>query len=430
MSHLPRHVRQVARVIHDAGFGVWIVGGALRDHFMGIPPKDWDVATTASPEDVVRLFPRVFPVGMRHGTVSVLAGRGVVEVTRLREADGRGSVFADLARRDFTVNALALDYPTGRLLDPFQGRRDLRRGILRAVGDPTERFREDPLRVLRACRLVAQYGFRIERRTFLALRREVHGLQSVAPERIRDEIFKLILGKHVLEGFTCMHRGGVMEQILPELQGRRVNAEREHAGGGSCDSMALLAACPRCLNLRLAALFHQTGERSESRGDRELEHGRGFYTESAAVACRVLQRWRASRRRMKEVTHILEHHFHEEFQQWDDEAIRRFLANIELERLEDILLFSRACFVTQGHKARSRKAFDSFRWRVQGIVASGELILPAQLAIDGEDVMEILGIGPGPQVGAWLKKLHEKVLQNPCLNERKILVDFLKKAGL
>ncbi|MDY0040289.1 MAG: CCA tRNA nucleotidyltransferase, partial [Desulforhabdus sp.] len=213
---IPPDVEYLLEKIHEAGFDVWLVGGAIRDFLYGWPPKDWDLATEASPQEIIRLFPRVIPVGIRHDTVQVYTGERAIEVTSYRSRGAEG-ILSDLGRRDFTVNALAMAYPNRTVIDLFAGRHDLQAGILRAVGDARARFSEDPLRALRAGRFVSVYGLSIEENTFAALTDEAEKLGSVAVERIRTEMFKLLLGDNVFSAFEWMRRGKVLGQIFPEV---------------------------------------------------------------------------------------------------------------------------------------------------------------------------------------------------------------------
>lgn len=430
LDGIPPGVLGIARVIHEAGFGVWIVGGALRDLILGVTPRDWDLVTTALPHHVTNLFPKVIPVGIRHGTVCVHLGGTAVEVTSCSWSE-QGGILRDLGRRDFTVNALALAYPEGVVLDPYEGERDLHLGVLRAVGDAKSRFREDPLRVIRACRLVAYYDFHIEPATFRALMEETSRLKSVAQERIRDEIYKLILGKQLGGAFECLRRGGVLKQVLPEFD--------EPGSGGSgapCSSerylhmVATMAGCPERLNLRLAALFQHIGKHGTKESCKESPLNESSFRESAKVAALVLKRWRASGHQIRTITDIIKYQPPEGIRNWDDPTIRRYLNRIDSPLLEDILLLAQADRSARADSQRLLDEYASFRFRAHSLLESGEVVPIGELAVNGKDVMEILGIDSGPLVGRWLRKLHRMVLENPSLNQRKILMDFLRKSEL
>lgn len=430
LDGIPSGVLEIARIIHEGGFRVWIVGGALRDRLLGVTPKDWDLATTALPHHVTSLFPKVIPVGIRHGTVGVHLGGTAVEVTSCMWGEQEG-ILRDLGRRDFTVNALALGYPEGVVLDPYEGERDLRHGILRAVGDAQSRFREDPLRVIRACRLVAYYDFRIEQATFRALMEKAPMVKSVAQERIRDEIFKLILGKQLVGAFECLRCGGVLKQILPEFD------ESRSCGSGACRSserylhmVATMADCPERLNLRLAAMFHHIGKHGTKEFCEESSLNESSFRENANVAALVLKRWRASGHQIRAVTDIIKCQPPEGVGNWDNATIRRYLERIDPALLEDILLLAHADRSARADGQRLLDEYASFRLRAQSLLESGQVVPIGKLAVNGKDVMEIMGIDSGPLVGRLLRELHGMVLDNPSLNQRKILIDFLRKSEL
>jgi tRNA nucleotidyltransferase (CCA-adding enzyme) len=226
---IPGDARAICAALGAAGHGAWVVGGCVRDHLLGRAVSDWDVCTSARPEEVVRLFPRSIPTGMAHGTVTVVRGGAHYEVTTLRGegtySDGRrpdtvhflDDVRDDLARRDFTVNAIAYDPLQHRLVDPFGGRDDLRAGLLRAVGDALQRFREDGLRVLRGARFVASLGFTLEPDTEAAITGALDVFQRVSAERVRDEWMKTLKAPRPSGAFRVMHRRGILGLVAPAL---------------------------------------------------------------------------------------------------------------------------------------------------------------------------------------------------------------------
>ena len=229
MFILPKNVASIIDKLQESGFLAYAVGGSIRDALLGIEAKDWDIATNAKPEEVTRLFERVIPTGLAFGTVSVLLDGQTYEVTTFRKdgryLDGRrpetitfaNTIEEDLSRRDFTVNAIAYDKKNGELIDPFNGQADLKRKTLRAVGAPVERFSEDGLRSLRACRFSSQLGFEIEEKTFSAISRTLDIFKKVSPERIHDEIVKLLVSDAPMIGLENMRKCGLLAEILPEL---------------------------------------------------------------------------------------------------------------------------------------------------------------------------------------------------------------------
>ena len=427
---VPPDVRAIARKLHEGGFGVWFVGGALRDFLLGRRPKDWDLATSASPGAVIELFPRVIPLGLRHGTVCVHWNAAEVEVTSIPLGES-GGILSDLGRRDFTVNALALAYPDGILLDPHQGLRDLRSKVLRAVGDAGSRFREDPLRIIRACRFVSQYGFRLHGKTFQSLKDEVGGLELVARERIRDEVFKLIEGEEVFGAFELMRHGGVLDKLLPELVGvSGLEGDHRHQRDVTMHTLAVVGTCPPRLTLRLAALFHELGGCSVEEEPACPAHAKASFHVSVAVAIKVLTRWRASGMQVREVAALVANQVPKGIRGWSAGAIRRFIAHWGPASFEDVLELARADRISSENADLLMEELSWFRSRAEAILGSGEALTVRQLAVDGRDVMDVLGLQPGPAVGGMLNQLLGRVLEDPSLNERKILMDFLKKTRL
>lgn len=427
---VPPDTLAIAQRLHDNGFRVWFVGGALRDFLLGRKPKDWDLATSASPGEVMELFARVIPVGLRHGTICVHWNAAQVELTSVPVGEG-GGILSDLRRRDFTVNALALTFPDGFLLDPHHGRRDLQSRILRAVGDASARFREDPLRIVRACRFVAQYGFRVHGAFLRSMTEEVEGLKSVATERIRDEIFKLIQGEKIRDAFELMRAGGVLEKVLPELA----------SVGGASDcppcqqgvyrhTVAVVKICPPRLVLRLAALFHELGTCSTEENANGLACGRDLFRESADAAVHVLTRWRASGRQIREVAALVANQIPRGIRGWSPGSLRRFVAGWVPASPEDVLDLARADRICSVDSNQLLEELCWFRSRAREILESGEAVTVRDLAVDGRDVMESLRLRPGRTVGMVLNNLLDMVIEDPNLNERKILMDFLKKTRL
>ena len=226
LRFVPDDVLGVMEKIHRAGAEVWVVGGALRDFLLEIEPKDWDLATSASTGQIVSLFPRVIPVGIRHGTVQVRTRTRDIEVTSF-EPTGEAGILKDLGRRDFTINSLALSYPQGVLIDPHRGREDLKAGLIRAVGNPRARFSEDPLRIVRAARICGIYGFRVDHTALDAMRELSGKLESVSGERIRNEILKILRPPTCPGLLTCSRKSGALGRLLPGLDAA-ANIETAH----------------------------------------------------------------------------------------------------------------------------------------------------------------------------------------------------------
>ncbi|MFZ2635122.1 MAG: polynucleotide adenylyltransferase, partial [Rectinemataceae bacterium] len=273
MPNPPEELRELARRFESQGHKAYLVGGAVRDAFMGRPAGDYDVATDASPEEVLRIFPRVIPTGIKHGTVTVLLRHYKVEVTTFRiehgYSDGRrpdsvefaADIGADLSRRDFTINAMAWDILGRELVDPYGGQADLAAKTIRAVGNPEARFGEDGLRPLRALRFASQLDFSLDPDTFAAIPKALDRYRSVSAERVRDEFSKILLSPLPSRGLRLMESTGILFESLPEF---RVCRGATQKGGHAFDVLdhlyASVDAAPPDLVLRLSALFHDVGK--------------------------------------------------------------------------------------------------------------------------------------------------------------------------
>lgn len=397
-NRIPAFVLEVARRLLEAGHVVYLVGGAPRDLLLGREPADWDLATSARPWEVADLFAGrpLVTAGLRHGTVGVVQEGRTVEVTTFRVegpyADFRRPDYVrfvdrleeDLRRRDFTVNALALDPRTGELHDPCGGLPDLQAGVVRAVGEPEDRFREDALRLLRAFRLVAEYGWRLEPATARAIVSCSFLLERVAAERIWGEMERLLLAPWAAAALGEMSRLSLLERLLPGVSPAAVAAVGE-AGPG--------------LELRLAVLLL-----------------------SSADPGAALERLRAPGRVAREVLFLLSHHLAEIPADWSDAQIRRWIARVGRERAEEALFLTRARVAARG---RDLSAWEGFRRRVKEQLETPFPTRVEELAVSGEDVMEALDCGPGPQVGRALNWLLELALEDPRRNDPRTLRDLL-----
>ena len=387
---IPGPVRALLASLAEAGHPSFLVGGCVRDLLRGRTAVDFDVATPASAEELLALLPRAIPIGLHHGTVMVPTRSGPVDVTSFRKGP---RLEDDLAHRDFTVNAIAYDPGTGAVLDPFGGREDLARGVLRAVGSAAERLAEDPLRALRACRLVAVLGLRVDPEVEAALPGARPGLARVARERIRHEIAELLLAEGVAEGLALLRRSGIEADLAP---------------GAAADAGPVAAALPADLDLRVAAWL---------RGTRSTP---------------ILRALRFPRRSVEAVAWILRAHpLDEGGASASDVVARRVLRRVG-ERFAGLAALRRAELVA-GAGAASPAAADALarlarleeavaRVRRQGTLALRRF----DLALDGAAVMRALGCGPGPRVGRALRYLTDAVVEDPARNTPEGLLRLLE----
>jgi poly(A) polymerase/tRNA nucleotidyltransferase (CCA-adding enzyme) len=437
LGELPTAVRHVLAMLIGAGHEVAVVGGALRErlHDGAVTADDWDVATSADPEAVAALFPTARWLN-RFGTVTV-PGTPLVEVTafrtegayrdRRRPDDVRfGATLAeDLARRDFTINAMAwqptdLDAGHGRLVDPFGGGADLEAGILRAVGDPEARFAEDALRIIRGARFAAGLGLRIDPPTAAALRALAPTLSGVSGERLRDELLRMLSGPVPPSGaLRQMEALGILPVVLPEVAALRGVPQAKLIPGDALDhTMRAVDAAPAEPLIRVATLLHDIGKATTLAGGHFIGHERV----GADLAARVLQRLRFPAAEIAAVEHAIRHHMFAYEPNWTDAAVRRFLRRVGPDRLELLLALRRADNLASGVGEAGDAAERALVERIRRVGAAHPAILAGHLAIDGNDVQAALGIGPSPAVGTILDALLERVLDDPALNDRATLL--------
>jgi len=419
---LPRSVAAVLRRLDGAGHRSWLVGGMVRDLLLGRPRQaDYDLATPARPEAVVALFPRAIPTGIAHGTVTVVVPGHKVEITTFRGEgaylDGRrpssvhfhDDLEADLARRDFTVNAMAWD-PLGReFQDPFGGRRDLRRRTIRAVGRPEERFAEDGLRPVRAVRLAAQLGFALEPTTAAAIPPALPVVARVSVERLAEELSKLLGAPHAGRGLALLAATGLLDALLPELLA--------HGTGPRDHGLSAARAARGGVALRLAALFHglaaaEPADSAARRARQALVRLRfpGAVAEEAAALVAVHGCLAAPGRAPPPA---------------GGAEVRRWLSRVGRRLATGALDLAAADARAAGGRARAAEV-AALRRRARAQLRSGAPLAAAELALDGQAVMDALGIPPGRAVGEALAFLLDRALVDPTLNRRRELLALLR----
>lgn len=425
----PAEVSRISRRLEEAGFSTWAVGGAVRDALAGRTPGDWDLTTAARPGEIRRLFRRTFPIGIEHGTVGVLGKDGkLYEVTTFRrdvESFGRkarvsfsDTVEEDLERRDFTINAVAWHPGTGEIRDPHDGGRDLREGVLRTVGEPAERFREDRLRVLRALRFAGRFGMRIDPPTWKAALAAVPALPELSHERVREELFKVLRElRRPSDSLRLYERSGALAMLYPELHAA-VGAP--FAGGADLWSHLLRTAdfvSPRHPLVRFAALLHgAAGEDAESPQAESPYPGA-----AAAVAARkLLQRLRSSNAETDLVSHLVAQHGSLPSLDAPAPDWRRWLRRVGRDYARDLLRLEIAHVRARAEEASA--APDAGRMTRAGqVLRERSPLQVSELAIDGSD-LRALGIPAGPLYGEILRGLLEDVTDDPALNEREALL--------
>lgn len=436
MREIPGQVREIMETLERAGYEAWCVGGAVRDRLLGREPGDWDVTTNALPETVLALFgKRAIPTGLQHGTVTVDGGRGVEVTTYRRDGeylDNRhpehveftGSLREDLARRDFTVNAIAMDL-RGELCDPFGGQEDLRRGLIRAVGAADDRFGEDALRIMRGLRFSARLGFAIEEKTAAAMHGCRQLLRNIAPERLRTELTGLLCGEYARE--VLLTYPDVLGVFLPEVLPcvGFDQRSRYHCYDVWEHTAHTVAAAPAEPVLRYTMLFHDIGKPDTFTLDDDGQgHFYGHCKRSGQLADGIMQRLRFDNRSRKLIALLVEQHdvpLHE-----SDRAVRRMLAKYGEEALRLLLQVKRADNLGQTEEFRGRLA-DIDRWEklMEEVLQAESCFSLKDLTVKGNDLIT-LGI-KGKAVGAALDRLLELVVDGDLSNDREALLRHVKE---
>ena len=442
---VPSEVRELAQRLKEAGHRSWVVGGCVRDELLreesdahDVQRGDWDIATSARPEQVTKLFRRVIPTGIQHGTVTVVLKEGQYEVTTLRGetsyTDGRrpdavyfvDDINDDLARRDFTINAIAYDVLEDRLIDPFGGAADLARRLLRAVGVASERFAEDGLRVLRGARFAASLELEIEAETERAIEPSLASYRKVSAERIRDEWLKAMKARRPSRAFEIMKAHGLLRITAPEmLESVGCEQNRHHAFDVWGHAMACLDAAPAAPVLRMAALLHDVGKpRSRAFSDKTNDYT--FYEHErigAEMVEPMLSRLRFSNEERSHITALVRHHLICYDSAWSDGAVRRWLRRVTPELVSDLYLLNEADVRGKGRDCSADlAALAALKQHVERVLAAGAAFTTRDLAIDGRALMQELGLKPGPDLGRILKALLDEVVDEPSQNTREALL--------
>ena len=436
---LPQYVTEILDALESRGYAAYAVGGCVRDACLGLTPQDYDVCTAALPEQTEAVFAhcRLVLAGKKHGTVGVVTENGVVEITTFRTEGAYGDhrhpdwvefvpeVERDLARRDFTVNAMAYS-PKRGFSDPFGGREDLETGILRAVGDPVQRFREDSLRILRGVRFAVRYGLRVEEKTEKAMVSEAPLMDNLARERVFEELCKLL---PLVTAADLKRFAPVLTQVIPELAPLVDFDQRSphHAYDLFTHVAYVVEGVPRDLTVRWAALLHDIGKISTFTQDAT---GRGhFYGHAGAgaeMADGVLRRLKAPTALREQVTELIEKHMTRLLP--EKKALRRALSRLGWETLRNLLALQEADMGSKGTGRLPEMAqFAEIRAVLEEIQAEDACLTVKDLAVDGHDLMA-LGY-TGRAIGDGLNALLEQVLDEKLPNERQALLSFAGAAN-
>jgi putative nucleotidyltransferase with HDIG domain len=436
---VPAQVHDLLAALWAAGHAAYAVGGAIRDVVAGRPAADWDLATSALPEQTAALFDDAAYENL-FGTVAVRRGGATYEITTFRSdhdyADFRRphrvefgtSLEADLARRDFTMNALAWgsDGPApavARLVDPFSGVADIRAGLIRAVGDPRRRFEEDALRTLRAIRFAATLGWAIEPATLAAIHEAAPLVRHLSGERIATELEKLLGAERPSVGLRLLAEAGALSAISAELARQPGVAQNKIAGEDLWDhTLRTVDESANRTIVRLAALLHDIGKPATAADG----HFYGHEVKGAELADELLDRLHTPVATRQRVVHLVRHHMFRYEPSWGDPAVRRFLGKIGPSAIDDLFALREADNAGSG-VPRDADGLGELRARVAAELERGAILDRSALRIDGAEVMNALGIPAGPEVGRVLAALFERVVQNPRMNEPAQLLDTARR---
>ncbi|MFI5265223.1 MAG: CCA tRNA nucleotidyltransferase [Candidatus Levyibacteriota bacterium] len=443
-------VLEIYKRLQNAGFEVYFVGGCVRNLLLNVAPKDWDLTTNATPQELQAVFPDSFydnafgTVGVPLPSVEEQEHKNVVEITTYRTEssykDHRKpsavswgkTIEEDLSRRDFTINAIALTFnPEEKIIDLYGGQKDLEKKIIRAVGNPEERFKEDALRLLRAVRFATQLSFSIEESTMKAIVADGNLIEHISGERIRDELLKILSSDSYYEGVMLLDATGLLDYILPELKlGKGVSQERpgrHHTTDVFTHNVLSLKHTPSVdAIVRLATLLHDVGKpkvRSEDEDGLVI-----FYNHEVAgarIAREVSDRLRLSKEQRNKIVTLIRWHMFTIDEHITDSAVRRFIRRIGLENVKDMIDLRIGDRLGSGTKTAESWRLKKFKERIE------EQLHPPfsinDLKVNGNDIMEILKIKPGPKIGEILQKLFEECDEDLSLNNREHLLERIKE---
>ncbi|MFA5827920.1 MAG: HD domain-containing protein [Candidatus Shapirobacteria bacterium] len=445
---IPLKVKKIINKFLDNGAEIYIVGGAVRDLMLGREVKDWDFTTNLTPDEMSRLFPKNGFCNNVFGTFSVVGkDKEIFEVTTFRTERGYSdarhpdeikwgkTLEEDLQRRDFTINAMAIqlnpskspfDKGDLKIIDMYGGQEDLKNRLVRAVGNPDERFAEDALRMMRAVRIASQIGFIIEESTFQSIQKNALLINKIAGERIRDELFKILLSGKPSDGIRLLNNTGILKVIIPELiEGIDFSQKGHHVDDVWNHNLKTLDQCQSINPItRLACLLHDVGKPGAAKGHGEARTFHNHEVVGSRMAVRIGKRLRLSNDELDLLFRLVRWHMFTVEETQTDKAVRRFIRNVTVPFIDEMIAMRRADRIGGGAKETSWR-WELFKERI--VEVQKQPFSVKDLKVDGNDVMEILGIRPGPEVGKVLLSIFTRVEKKPELNERNILLNFIRE---
>ena len=446
---VPETISRVTNTLSQARFRAYLVGGCVRDLLMGKVPKDWDVATDAKPEQITGLFPKTFYENA-YGTVTVVnesepdMSLRNIEVTPFREeakySDKRHpdkvtfskTIEEDLGRRDFTINALAYEPSKRQIIDLYNGQKDIKDKIVRAVGKTDDRFDEDPLRIMRGVRLASELGFMINSETMEAMQRKANLLGLIAKERIRDEFSRIILSANLMTGIVILHKIGALKQFLPELEeGVHMKQNGDHIYDVWEHTLRVAqhsADRDWPFHVRLAALFHDIGKPRTREWNKE-KNDWTFYGHDVVgekIVAKIMERLKFSKQLSGTVERLVRYHmFFSDIDKITLSAVRRIIRNVSRENVWDLMHVRNCDRIGMGRPKESPYRLRKYESMIEEALRAPTSV--GMLKIKGEDVLRETSLTPGPKIGHILHALLEEVLEKPKLNEESYLRNRVKE---
>ena len=446
MINIPQEILGIYEKLSKQ-FEVYFVGGCIRDGLLERPIKDWDLTTNATPEQILKVFPNGF-YDNKFGTVGIPLKDGVAEITTFRtelslspthkpdKVSWGKTIEEDLARRDFTINAIALKLEGSKqkIIDPHEGKKDLDKKIIRAVGDRNKRFKEDGLRLIRAVRIATQLGFTIEEKTWEKIVEDSSLIQNISSERIRDELLKIISSNNAYEGAMLLKNSGLLNFIIPELlQGvgvSQVRPGRHHTTDVFTHNLLSLKLCPSKNKIvRFATLLHDVGKPMVKSLDKEgLIIFHNHEVVGAKLAKDICERLRFSNKEKQKIVTLIRWHMFSVNENQTDAAIRRFIRRIGVENVKDMMDLRVGDRLGGGTQTAESWRLKLFKQKIE------EQLKPApfsinDLVVDGNDVMKILKIKPGPIVGKILEELFKEADEDLSKNNKGYLEKRISEIG-
>ena len=441
--NLPVNVKEIITTLENAGYEAYAVGGCVRDTLLNKDPDDWDITTSATPEEAKALFPRTIDTGIQHGTITVLMGKETYEVTTYR-IDGEyedsrhpkeviftSNLLEDLKRRDFTINAMAYNDRSG-IVDAFDGMKDLENKVIRCVGNPRERFTEDALRMMRAVRFSGQLGYEIEPATAEAVKELAPTLSRISAERICTELVKLMMSDHP-DYLKKAYELGMTKVFMPEFDDamETIQNNPHHCYNVGEHILHSLTNVRKDKVLRLAMLFHDLGKaRTRTTDEKGIDHFYGHVEESARIADDIMRRLRFDNDTRHKVVKLVK--YHDLDMALTPKGVRKAIVKLSEELFPLLLQVQRADFMAQSMYKRDEKEAElaEIERLYARILEEQNCVSLKTLAITGSDLIAE-GMKPGKEIGEVLQKLLEEVLEEPALNTKEALLEkaksFIKK---